>query len=267
MRSSHVPVAHRWRLAALAASGAFVVGLAACGDDDTAAGGAEGNDVDLVTYCAAEVAQAQVFQQLDADAPGFAAALEEAQPVVDAVVASAPEELATPIGIRADAFAAVRASGDPDQFFTDEVTAADDAVHAYDLEHCGWQQAEITAEDYRYAGDFPTRTGTVSFELTNTGEEPHLLLVARKKADVEGRALDVFNALDSEDELPASFDMVASVFIGPGEDAWALADLEPGDYVAFCPLPVGTTFDNNGETDGPPHFTQGQVTAFEVVAP
>jgi hypothetical protein len=267
MPSSRVPVGRPWRVLALAASGAFVVGLAACGDDDTAASDGEGTGGDLATYCEAEVAQAEVFQNLDADAPGFAAALEEAQPVVDAVVASAPEELAAPVGIRADAFAAVRASGDPDQFFTDEVAAADDAVHAYDLEHCGWQQTEITASDYRYAGDFPTTAGTVSFGLTNIGEEPHLLLVARKKVDVDGRALDVFNALDGEEELPASFDMVASVFVAPGEDARVVADLEPGDYVAFCPLPVGTTFENNGETDGPPHFTQGQITAFEVAAP
>src|SRR5688500_16489991 len=122
MPSPHRRLDDLRRLLALGAAGACAVaGLAACGDDD---------DSDLAAYCDAEVALDQVFQNLDADAPGFDAALDDAQQAVDAVAAAAPDEVADPIDVRVEAFAAVRESGDPDRYFTDEVAAADDEIHA-----------------------------------------------------------------------------------------------------------------------------------------
>jgi hypothetical protein len=41
-----------------------------------------------------------------------------------------------------------------------------------------------------------------------------------------------------------------------------VADLEPGDYAVVCFIPTGSGGDTEG--DGPPHFTKGMVSYFEV---
>jgi hypothetical protein len=44
----------------------------------------------------------------------------------------------------------------------------------------------------------------------------------------------------------------------PDQTAVAMYDLEPGQYVAVCFIPVG------GGEDGPPHFTSGMLAEFEA---
>lgn len=53
-------------------------------------------------------------------------------------------------------------------------------------------------------------------------------------------------------------------FAEPGKDAPGLFSVEePGDYVAVCFIPLGSTPDNE-EADGPPHLTQGMKVEFTV---
>jgi hypothetical protein len=242
---------------------ALVVGLGACGSDDDDDAAAE--PAEPAAYCTDVITLDQMFQNFDAeDPPAFEAALAEAVPVTDRIVATAPAELEDEYAVLSAAFGEVVETGNPEAFFTPDVDAADDAVHAHNLDHCGWTVAEIGAEDFRFTGDFPTEPGQVSFELTNTGDEAHALIVARKLDDVEGSALDAFNALESEEAFPTAFEQTAAAFAEPGESVYGLADLAPGEYLVFCPIPSGTT----GEAsvgDGPPHFAEGMVTSFEVV--
>lgn len=266
MRPTTHPTRHR--LLALAAAGAFAIGAASCGSDDeseddsTAATSTVADD--LAAYCADEVALDQVFQHLDSEDPAaFSATLESSQPLVDRLVTSAPGELGPHLEVLRDAYAAAAAGGSPEPFFDDAVAAADDAVHAFDLEHCGWTTIDIAAADYHFGGDFPATPGAVNLTVTNMGEEPHALIVARKHDDVAEAALDAFQALTGEEDLPNSFDEVATVFAEPGGSDYALAELTPGEYVAFCPIPVGATPDDP-EGNGTPHFAMGMVTAFTV---
>ena len=185
-------------------------------------------------------------------------------PVTQRIVAAAPAELEDEYVVLSAAFGEVVDTGNPDAFFTPDVDAADDVVHAHNLDNCGWAVAEIGAEDFRFTGELPTDPGPVSFQLTNTGDEAHALIVAGKLDDVEGSALDAFNALESEEAFPTAFEQAAAAFAEPGESVYGLADLAPGEYVAFCPIPSGTAGEDS-IGDGPPHFTQGMVTSFEVL--
>jgi hypothetical protein len=240
---------------------------AACGDDDSASVDepAVEADGDLAAYCEDEVAISRIFQETDADDPEtFDASLEAARPVLDRIVDEAPAEVSEAVAALDAAFADVEETRNPEAFFTETAQGADEEVHAYDLAHCGWETVAVTAEDYHYTATFPTTAGTVSFEVDNAGTEPHLLLVARKLDSVEGTAMEAFEGLEAEEDLPNSFEVAATVFVEPGDTDYGVAELAAGDYVAFCPIPVGTTMDNGGEVDGPPHFTQGMVTGFTV---
>jgi hypothetical protein len=274
---------------ALVVLAALVVGLAACGDDDATgdradaaaeadasdAAGTDGSDptsttapvTDLTAYCEDVLTLDQMFQALDAEDPAaFEAALADAAIVDERILASAPDALRDEHEVLSTAFQEVVETGDPTPYFTPEVEQTRAAVHEQNLVDCGWTVARIDAADFTYSGAFPTEPGAVSFEMANTGEEAHALTVARKLDEVEGTAMEAFESLEDEADLATTFEQVAAVFAEPGDEAYALGELEPGEYIAYCPIPGGTT----GEAsigDGPPHFTQGMVTAFAVAEP
>lgn len=253
------------RALGLAAAGALVVGAAACGDDDEDAGAAttEAAAADLEAYCDASVEIEQAFAEVDfADSAALQAAAADAQPLIDRIVETSPEEVAPLNQVFADVIAEVAETGDPSAFDGEAVAEATEAVHAHDLERCAWNVVEVTAEDYRFEAEFPTAGGPASFELTNAGAEPHVLIVARKLDGVEGSALEAFEALEGEEDFPASFEEVGSAFAAPGASGHGIMDLPSGEYVVFCPIPVGAGPDGEGE--GPPHFVQGMVSTFEV---
>jgi hypothetical protein len=251
----------RQRLRALLALGVLPIGVAACGSDDDA----DAAD-DLRAYCADVIVLDQMFQNLDAeDPPAFEAALAAATPVVDRIVAAAPDELEDEYTVIETAFDDVVESGSPEAYFTPQVTAANDAVHTHDVANCGWTVAEIAMEDFHYGGTFPSGPGAVSFDVTNTGAEAHALIVARKLDAVEGSALDAFNGLESDEAFPTAFEPAASVFAEPGDSAHGLAELEPGEYIVFCPIPTGTAGEES-VGDGPPHFVDGMITSFVVAS-
>lgn len=252
------------RLAALAAVGALAL-LAACGDDDegaseptgTSAGDVSASGAELATYCDAQLEIDQTFQNTEGEDPAeLQAAMATVDPIFDEVLDNAPDELDDDLAVLADARAEVLADGGPEAYFAEEVRAADARIHEHDLEACDWQAIELTAEEYAFDGQLAPTAGTVSFELDNAGVEPHVLVVARKKDDVSGTAQEAFESLESEEEMAEAFDVAATAFAQPGDSGYALAELEPGEYLAFCPIPSGE--------GGPPHFVNGMITPFEV---
>ncbi|MGH9188090.1 MAG: hypothetical protein ACRD0U_20150, partial [Acidimicrobiales bacterium] len=116
----------------------------------------------------------------------------------------------------------------------------------------------VTAVDYAFE-DLPTslEAGPTVVELTNDGDEAHELVLFRKNDGVTQPAEELLALPDEE-----AFELVAFVQgsepIDPGKRSSTVFDLEAGDYVAVCFLPVG------GSGDGPPHFTEGMFTEFSV---
>ena len=49
----------------------------------------------------------------------------------------------------------------------------------------------------------------------------------------------------------------------PGSTDYVVADLEPGNYVVLCFLPVGMKAMDGPPPDGPPHFMEGMVAELD----
>lgn len=202
-------------------------------------------DVDFETATEEEVAEA---------AKAFAS--DTLRPIADDIVAAAPEEVADDIALLSAAVDELAETGDFEAAFeNDEVEAASDRTHAFDLENCGWQKVDVTAVDYAFQGLGDAEAGIVSFEFSNEGEEPHEFVLFRKNDGVTESAQELLaNEEESEDKVT----FVAGTFAEPGDNDYAVADLEPGNYAAVCFVPVG------GGEEGPPHYTEGMVSEFSV---
>ncbi len=260
------------RIAGLALAG--IAAFAACGDDDRAGGAAatssasRGTTSNVAAYCDATLAIETVGDpEVDetASAEDITATLvayrERLRPLADDVLEVAPDEIADDVNVMS---AAVDQLGETeaDPFEEPAVAAADQRVHAFNLANCGWQPVSLTATDYHFDGSLPTRAGATSFDVINDGDEFHLAILGRKLDSVSASAQEAFAAIESEEQFADSFEMVATAAVPPGESEYFVADLTPGEYVLFCPVPVGSTGDTAG--GGPPHFTEGMVETFTI---
>jgi hypothetical protein len=243
------------------------------GDDsgDSGDDNGEGASADIETYCDRvfeietlgepdvdfEADPAEVAEQLKA----FAA--ENMVPLAEAIDEVAPDEIREEIDVQVAAVQDLAETGDPEAFENDpEVQEAQEVTHAFDVENCGWTPIEVTAIDYGFEGLDDTEAGPASFEFTNDSDkEFHELALARKNDGVTETAEELL-ALP-EEEAMEKVTIVGGTFAEPGDSGYLVADLEAGDYVAVCFIPVGATPENE-EGSGPPHFTQGMVTEFTV---
>ena len=260
----------------------LAVALAACGDDDddtteggtgTGTGTEEQASGDLETYCEATVRietapepdidfEALSPEELATEVKKYATA--SLRPIVNEIVEAAPEELNEDITTLDNAVKEVEETGDFEAAFeTEEVEAASDRVHAHDLENCGWGSTEVEGLDYSYRG-IPAEidAGVHSFEFTNAGKEMHMLGIIKKKAGTT----ETFDQLLElpEEEAEAKTEFLGEAFGPPGDDEYVIVNLTPGDYLAICFIPVGSTPEAGEDVDGPPHFTQGMKAEFTV---
>lgn len=122
----------------------------------------------------------------------------------------------------------------------------------------GLPSVAFEATDYAFTGPAQVTTGLVEFELTNSGEEPHHLQIARL---ADGVSLDAWIALLQENEGAAlsQVELVGGVgVLLPGQSHAVTVELaKPGTYIVTCFV---------GNEEGVPHLALGMVTAFEVVA-
>lgn len=262
----------RWPVLVVVAF-ALATSLAACGDDDDDEAADDGEAAASVDeYCDATFA-IETAPEPDID---FESATEEEQteaakqyadetlgPLVDDVEQSVPAEIEDDITTLAGAVREIAETGDFNIFEEDEdVQAAEARVHAFDLENCGWGTVAATAVEYQFQGLPPTvPTGRVSFDLTNSGQEMHELIVLRKNDGVT-MSFDEILGLPEEQARTNVTDVV-SAFAPPGGTDYSVGELTAGQYLAVCFVPVGTTPDNE-EAEGPPHFTQGMRSEFTV---
>lgn len=106
--------------------------------------------------------------------------------------------------------------------------------------------------------------GRQLWAVTNTGEQPHELLLARSPEPVTTEQVLELMASESEEATPTgggpSFGDLEPVggmgWLSPGMTAWTEVDLTPGTYVALC-------FVFDPET-GLPHVAMGMVAVFTV---
>lgn len=131
---------------------------------------------------------------------------------------------------------------------------------------------EVTARDFTFEGLPGTvEAGPVTFELDNAGREVHELHLFRTESGAG--SVEELTTLTGDDLL-SQLSSVGIASADPGDKDSFGADLEPGRYLAFCFVPVGTLpEDGHGghEMDGdehPPvaesHYRLGMVREFSV---
>ena len=263
----------------------LMTGLAACGDDDddetTASGsGSETEEAaggDVEKYCDA-VTRIETVPEPDIDFEALSPEQQAAEakkftretirPIVDEIVAVAPEEIAADITVLDRAVKEVEETGDFEAAFEGDpaVEKASDNAHAFDLENCGWGRTDVKGLDYSFQG-IPKEidAGIHSFEFANAGKEEHMMAIIKKK---EGTTETFDQLLElPEDQAEAKTEFLGETSAGPGEDEYLIVDLTEGEYIAICFFPVGSTpeaHESGQEVDGPPHFTRGMKAEFTV---
>lgn len=140
--------------------------------------------------------------------------------------------------------------------------------------------AEITADvtvemfemDFTITGDTPA--GPHVWEVTNSGEQPHFLLISRyPEPFTEADVMALLESLFAPPATPGAgaspvaspeagldFALVEDIFesglLSTGQTNWVEIDLEPGYYVALCFIPDADS--------GVPHSGLGMIETFEV---
>lgn len=261
------------RLAALTVVVACAaVPLAACSDDEAA------DDTSTTTTAATTDSSAQdVSDGSAACEPYVEVTLAfNGEPDPEALTASldtleseAPEEIADSIDVMVSAARSVLESDGEDfsAFDTPEFSEAQAEVDPYMFENCDFDtKVEVTGTEYAFDGmPDAVDAGRVAIMFTNEGDEAHEIGLARK-ADGVTEPWEELLALPEEQAMEKVV-MIGGAFAPTkGSRSLAVADLEPGDYVAVCFIPTGTTMggDQPTEGSGPPHFEHGMIQEFTV---
>lgn len=264
---------------------------AACGDDDETSAPVDTDDratstseepdepaaaaVDLSAFCQSSIEGEALFTagpELDEEGNPTPDGLEEfaaqISPAIDSIEQNAPEEVAAEVETLLRGVRAAVEEGDESIVETPEFFRADAAIDAYVYDNCELDgNQEITAVDYAFEGlPESVEPGQIGIRLDNQGDELHEAAILRINDGVDLSVEELLELPEEEAEAVTEFRGVA--FAPPGEQASTVVDLEEGRYVAICFIPVGTTSLEEagppGDSDVPPHFTQGMVQEFEV---
>jgi hypothetical protein len=98
------------------------------------------------------------------------------------------------------------------------------------------------------------------------GAEAHELAIIRKNDGVELTLADLMDLPETDAEQMTTY--VGATFVGPtGARSNLVVDLAPGNYIAVCNVPAGTTVAEDGsftEGTGQPHVMLGMSFEFSV---
>lgn len=209
------------------------------------AGAQAGN---LAEFCAARVALDAAFST-----QGKAAQLA----VFGRIVSNAPAAVAPAVTEIRDAFEKKGQKA----FGSEELAPALATADAFVYENCPGTKVPVTAIDYEFQGVPATlEPGLTNFTLTNTApEELHEMGIVKMTA--AGAAMDPEALLalpEKKQEKLLDFSTSTGLFAPPGESGYTIANLEAGEYLYACFIPVG------GKKKGAPHFTEGMYGTFTV---
>lgn len=130
----------------------------------------------------------------------------------------------------------------------------------------------VTAVDFKYEGLPAEVASGTTLALVNTGQEVHEIAVVRKLPTTT-QTFEELLAMP-EDQAQALVQNVGFAYAEPGKTAADIVTIgEPGEYLALCFIPAGTTsvpsIDPNSPEapslgTGAPHFTLGMMQEFTV---
>lgn len=271
-----------------ALSGALALALvttlaAGCGDDDdddeatTATTEAEGGGSgDLAASCAADIGVSQGFAAVFSQAPEFegqptpeqitqvqALVDEHLIPAIETIEKSPPAEIADDIERGSKLIRQFRDKPDPALFESEEFQALGSRIDTFFFENCeNDENATVKAVDYEFQGlPDSMEAGPTRIRFENEGKEVHEMVVLTKLDGVT-ESWDALLELPQEEAMKKTR-FVNATFAPAGDQGYWIADTEPGDYIAVCFIPQGTTTPET-EVEGPPHFTLGMKTEFTV---
>lgn len=247
---------HRTRARILAATGlsaALVLGAAACGDDD------DDTTTDTTAAPAVETVSVEACDAYVGLSGAMAGDPSQAGPIMEAFVDTAPADLTDHAATMVAAYESLAEGGDPSVFSDEGFVEASSAVADAYFAGCETSaELDVDGIDYGFEG-LPEEidAGRVALRFTNATEhdEPHELVLFQRLPGTD-ETVEELLALP-EDQVMAKVAMAGVVFAdAPGAEATAMLDLEAGEYIALCFIPIG------GGEDGPPHFTGGMVAEF-----
>ena len=275
------------RLARVVVVLGLLAGSAACssGDDDPVAKGSTSTrrpagteDKEAAAYCRIRV-EVETTPEPEIDAAAGEAQQVEArkayatglQPDMEQLEEAAPTEVHEHVAALVAAVDTLAATGSAEALTgTPEVQEARRRLHDFDLEHCGWGEQDLSAQEYAFEGlDESLDAGPVSIELENEGAEYHELAVIKKQDGTTESFAEIL-ALEDEEQQQAKATFVGGIAaVAPGSGAYAIVDLSPGEYLVACFLSVGSTperFKSGAAVDGAPHYSRGMQRQVTVSA-
>lgn len=218
-----------------------------------------GPDVDFETASPEEIQEA---------VGSFAA---EMTPLLDAMMAEVPDAVADQAATLDQLLRQALETGDPSVFEQDEFRQADRAVDEFVVDNCDYPFVEIRAVDYAFEGVPATvEPGIVAIDFANTGGEVHEMALMRLNDDTTESVEELLQL--PEEEAMTKVTPAGHAFAFPETGDITFVDLQPGNYVVACFIPVGTTPDkleeleDGGEPGGPPHAFEGMVAEFTVTS-
>jgi hypothetical protein len=133
-------------------------------------------------------------------------------------------------------------------------------------------RVDVVGTDYAFSGLEASYSGPITIAFRNEGEEVHEIVVVRKGEGVTQSWEELLALPEEQSGELVSFAGVA--FAEPGQTAPEMVTAsEPGEYLAICFIPQGTTelpsIDPNASEPpdlgtGAPHFTLGMQTEFSI---
>jgi hypothetical protein len=236
-----------------------LLGLAACGDDDDEEAGG-----DVAAFCDAYIAMVQASDSEEE----LTSLAEEGGALFDDVEATTPEEVSLPVGVVVDATRQAAAEGTPEAFMSREVDDAFNEVISYMFDNCeSAEKLDVTAVEYAFEGVPDTLSaGLVALRFTNDGDEYHEFIVFRKNDGVTESFDEILELPEGQSEELMTF--VGAANAEPGESRASVFEVEAGEYIALCFIPVGAPVggpEGEGEDPpGPPHWVEGMRSEFTV---
>ena len=153
-------------------------------------------------------------------------------------------------------------------------------IDNWTFDNCSFDaKVDVAAVDWAFGGiPLELPAGSAAFRVTNIGEEMHEMGILRRLDGVtlswdEILPIVAESFLNETDEADQYVEWVGHAWVPTSENSVvAFAELVPGDYAAFCMVPVGTNQDMSEEDmealAGPgyeAHWQHGMLQEFTVV--
>jgi hypothetical protein len=197
-----------------------------------------------------------------------------------AMAESAPADIAGDVTVVVDG-ATAELGGDGEATSTPEFGIALSALDNWSFDNCTFDsKVDVTAVDWAFGGiPLEIPAGRAAFRVTNDGTEMHEMGILRRLDGVTESWDEIIpivsqSFLEESDAAMEYVEWVGHAWIpSEGSSSVAYLDLSPGEYAAFCMLPVGTHHDMTDEEmesmvagpDYAPHWEHGMLQEFTVV--